>query len=309
MEYRELSGIRVSRLCFGSLTFSQARTPAETATEILLKAYRSGVNFIDTAQFYDNYELLRDFLSVARDMVIASKTYAHTADGARKAVEQARAALNRDVIDIFLLHEQESEHTLRGHLPALEMLYTLKARGVIRAAGLSTHHVAAVRAAADWGLDVVHPIINLTGFGIADGTREDMEAAIRAARAAGVGVYGMKALGGGNLFSRARECLDYVLSLDSLDSIAIGMRDAAEVEANTRFFETGAFAEEHRLRIESLERRLHIEDWCAACGKCVTVCKSGALLVNNGILRCNADKCRLCGYCGQACENLCIKII
>ena len=299
----------VSRLCFGSLTFSQAGIRAGQALETLLTAHEFGVNFVDTAQFYDNYALLREFLSKKPDVMVASKTYAHTARGALEAVEQARAGLGRDVIDVFLLHEQESEHTLRGHRAALDALYTLKAKGVIRAAGLSTHHVAGVRAATAQGLDVVHPIVNLTGFGMADGGPEDMEAAIRDAACKGVGVYSMKALGGGNLFRRAVECLAYVLSLDAVASIAVGMSAAAEVEANAAFFETGAFTDEQRERIESRERRLHIENWCRACGRCAEVCKSGALSLDGGALSCERPKCRLCGYCGQACENLCIKII
>ena len=75
------------------------------------------------------------------------------------------------------------------------------------------HHVAAVRGAMSVGLDVIHPIINLEGVGIADGTREDMEKALTDAASWGIGIYTMKALGGGNLFRRAEECLKYAFSL------------------------------------------------------------------------------------------------
>ena len=151
------SGIEVSRLCLGTLTVSplQANLPPDEGAEVLAYALEHGVTFLDTAQYYDNYEYIR--LALKRtgryDTVISSKSYCYTREMAYEAVEEARCALDRDVIDIFMLHEQESISTVRGHREALDMLYTLKSRGVIRAVGLSCHHVAAVDAAAALGLD------------------------------------------------------------------------------------------------------------------------------------------------------------
>ncbi len=312
MEYRILgkTGLRVSRLCFGSLTFRQAQMSPDAALPVLESAYNLGVNFIDTAQLYDNYEHLRRFISLhSDDTVVTSKTYAYEKETAIAAVAEARQRLNRDYIDIFLLHEQESEHTLRGHAPALDALMTLKAQGIIKAVGLSTHHVAGVRAATAWGLDVVHPLINIDGFGIADGTRDDMLQAIAEAHDNGLGVYGMKALGGGNLFRKAAESLTFVKSLQTLDSIAIGMQCVEEVRANVYFFENNSFTAEQQCEIEHRSRHLHIESWCEGCSQCVTICKAGALSVADGKVQCTPSKCRLCGYCGAVCKNFCLKIV
>jgi aryl-alcohol dehydrogenase-like predicted oxidoreductase len=169
------------------------------AGEILAFAFEKGVNFVDMAQLYGVYPYVREGLRRwGRDnIILTSKTYAYERQMALDAVDEARRALDRDVIDIFMLHEQESEHTFRGHMPALEALYDLKARGVIRAVGASTHHVAGVRAAAALGLDVIHPLLNVEGWGIVDGTRAQMEAAVADAHAAGIGIYIMKIFGGG----------------------------------------------------------------------------------------------------------------
>ena len=40
-----------------------------------------------------------------------------------KAFEEARRKLNRDKLDIFLLHEQESGLTIKGHWEAVEYLF------------------------------------------------------------------------------------------------------------------------------------------------------------------------------------------
>jgi aryl-alcohol dehydrogenase-like predicted oxidoreductase len=300
------TGIPVSPLCFGTLPFSPLlgyTGGAGPAGEALLRAFELGVNFIDTAQLYDNYGVLRPALVRCGDAVVASKTYAFTSQDALAAVEEARAKLNRDVIDIFLLHEQTGENTLRGHAPALEELYRLKARGVIRAVGISTHHIEGMRAAVKAGLDVAHPLLNIDGTGIADGSRAEMENAVNAAVEAGVGVYTMKVLAGGGLFRRAAEALAYAREWGHC--FALGMRDVAEVEAAARFIKTGILPP---LK-EQNPRRLHIADWCCGCGKCVEKCANKALTVVNGRAVCTPPECVLCGYCGSVCEGLCIKVI
>lgn len=298
--------MQVSPLCFGTLPFSPLQGYAggtEAAAEVLCHAFERGINFLDTAQLYENYDVIKTALArTNNDIVVTSKTYAYTSEGAADAVEEARCALDRDVIDIFLLHEQESEHTLRGHAPALEMLYGLKAKGFIRAVGISTHHVAGVRAAVNAGLDVVHPLLNVAGLGIADGTREEMEQAISAAKNAGLGVYGMKALGGGHLFRVAEAALTYARGWGH--SLALGMRDTAEVDAAVTFFETGKLP-----ALSSVKpRRLHIADWCEGCGHCVAACKSGALEIVDGKVVCDSNRCVLCGYCSK-CPLFCIKVV
>lgn len=303
------TGLSVSRLCFGSLPFSplQRDCSPEEAGELLGKAFALGINFIDTAQYYRNYPHIRVGLRRTKgDIVLATKTYAHTKALCMEAVEEARRETGRDMIDIFLLHEQESEHTLRGHREALDWLYTCKARGIIKAVGLSTHHIAGVTAAVQAGLDVVHPLINRCGLGIADGTREEMEAAIDGARTAGLGVYVMKALGGGHLYKEAGAALSYAMRWG--DSVALGIRDMDELSDDIHFFECGTFPPNTAVQKNAL-RRVWVGDWCTGCGNCAKACKTGALTIQNGRAVCEDGRCVLCGYCGGRCKELCLKLI
>ncbi len=174
------TGIRVSQICFGSLTVSPLGAGLSEAegAEVIACALQGGINFIDTAQYYRNYETIKRGISLytarggRENPVICTKTYAWNRELAAEAVDEARKKLGRDVIDVFLLHEQESIHTLRGHMEALEYLYECKEQGIIRAVGLSTHCVDAVYAAAEVrhshgsGLDVVFPMFNVEGLGI-----------------------------------------------------------------------------------------------------------------------------------------------
>ena len=143
------TGIRVSRLCFGSLTLSplQANLSVKEGAGLIERAMERGVNFLDTAELYDNYEYIGEVMKgKPRDrLIIATKTYAYTGGMAKESLKKALNETGLDYIDIFMLHEQESGLTIKGHYEAIE--YFLKARenGYIRAFGVSTHHVECVQ--------------------------------------------------------------------------------------------------------------------------------------------------------------------
>lgn len=316
MEYSVLgnTGIRVSKLCFGGLTVGplQANLHPDEGGEIIAEAFRLGVNFIDTAELYGTYPHIRKALEIVpqKDIVIATKSYAHDGETAKKSLDLALSSLKIDCIDIFLLHEQESEHTLRGHYQALDYYIKMKQQGIIKAVGISTHTIKAVEAAAKMEeIDVIHPIINKAGLGIQDGTAEDMLRAIRLAKEKGKGVYGMKPLGGGNLIHSVDECFDYVLKIPFLDAIAVGMQTKEEVKANVLRFEGKAVPEALQGKILQKKRKLHIDFWCEKCGRCVHHCSHGALKLQDGTLMVDREKCVLCGYCSSYCPNFCIKIV
>jgi aryl-alcohol dehydrogenase-like predicted oxidoreductase/NAD-dependent dihydropyrimidine dehydrogenase PreA subunit len=307
------TGIAVSRLCFGTLTVGplQSNLPPEDGGRVIAHAIERGISFFDTAQLYGTYAHLRRGMELSgrRDIVISSKTYAWNRELAIEAVEEARKGLDRDIVDIFMLHEQESALTLRGHREALEVLLEYRRRGVIRAVGASMHHIAAVRGAIELGLDVIHPLLNIAGLGIADGDRADMEDALREAHVKGIGIFSMKPLGGGNLFKKASECLDYILSQDYIDSVALGMQSIEEVDANLEYLANRRFSEKAAATLAGKDRRLHIDGWCAGCGKCAERCGQRAITVREGKAVCDHSRCVLCGYCAAVCPEWAIKVV
>lgn len=314
MEYRELgqTGLYVSRLCFGALTIGPLQrglSPREGAA-ILQRAFELGVNFVDTAELYGTYEHIRlalEGFQAERPMVIATKSYAYSREGMEVSLEAARKGLGLDVIPLFLLHEQESSHTLRGHWPAFEVLLEAKKAGVVQAVGISTHHVEGVLASCYIPeIDVVSPLINKTGIGIQGGTRKDMLEAIQKAAQLGKGVYAMKPLGGGHLLTSWSEALDYLLAKPEMHSIAVGMKSLNEVESNVAFFN----GERGLSNPEVKTRRLHIDDWCIGCAACVDACPNGALeLVDGQAAVAYREQCVFCGYCGASCPEFAIKVI
>ncbi len=316
MEYRELgkTGIKVSRLAFGSLTVGplQANLPVDEGAEVIAYAFDRGINFIDTAQFYNNYAYIKKALKLTKrsDITVSTKSYAYTREMAIEAVEQARRELDRDVIDIFMLHETENYLTIRGHMDAVEYYGECKAKGIIKAVGVSTHHIAGVDGAVKMGcFDVIHPIFNVKGIGIADGSRDEMEQAIIRASEKGIGIFGMKSLAGGNLHTDASSAFDFVLSKDFINSVAVGMQTSSEVDANIAYFEGKGFTDTEKKALEAKNRLLHVEPWCEGCGKCVERCHQGALSMGeDGKSHCDISKCVLCGYCSGVCKAFAIKV-
>lgn len=328
MEYRNLgsTGLLVSRLCFGALTIGplQAGLSPREGANIIVKALDGGVNFIDTAELYGTYPHIREALRRRRDegvgsaeapggekeIIIASKSYAYTYQGMEASLMKALRELDVEEIGIFLLHEQESYLTLKGHREALRALVDAREKGLVRAIGISTHAIEAVKAATDMDeIDVIHPLINLTGLGILDGTVEEMMDALQVAAAKGKGIYAMKALGGGNLLKRYDEAMGFIRGLDFIHSVAVGMQRVEEVEMNLRVFSGEEVSEELKGRVARQPRRLLIEDWCQGCGACVERCQQGALTLKNGRAVVESEKCLLCGYCASACRDFCIKVI
>ncbi len=305
-------GLWVSRLLFGTLTLGplQRDLPAERGAELICYAAKRGVNFVDTAELYGTYPHIRAALRETPDLVVCTKSYAYDLDTAKRSVELAQEGIGRERIDIFLLHEQESEHTLRGHAGALDYLCRLREAGVIGTVGLSTHHVAAVRAALRWPeIDIVFPILNRRGLGVVDGTAREMERAAVEAHASGRGVLAMKALGGGHLIAERRSALEYVLGMDCVDAVAVGMQSEAEIEYNVAVFEgrepNAAIAAE----TENARRSLIVQDWCEGCGRCEAKCGQKAIAVAAGKAVVDAERCVRCGYCAAVCPQFCLKVI
>ena len=307
------TNIEVSRLCFGSLTMTpfQANLSEKEGAYLIEYAYDKGINFLDTAEIYENYNYIKRALKGIRreDYHIATKTYAYTEEMARESLELALKELDTDYIDLFLLHEQESIHTVRGHFEAIEYFIKAKEQGKIRVIGLSTHRVEGVLAAKEVKeIEVVHPIVNKLGIGIQDGNIDDMLKAIEEIYNMGKGIYAMKPLGGGHLIKDLEAAFNFVKSIPSIHSIAIGLQSTEEIDSNIELLEKGTIPEELKTKLKDKKRKLIVADYCIACGNCVERCNQQGIEIIDGVATPN-ENCILCGYCAKVCPEFCIKVI
>ena len=125
------------------------------------------------------------------------------------------------------------------------------------------------------------------------GTRDDMAEALKLCSNHGVGVFTMKAFGGGNIIEDYVECLDYVTSLEGVDAVMIGMGSLDEVDTAVSYFE-GNLGSDYRPDI-SKKRMMVDQSDCEGCGACKARC------VSQGLAEISVEKCVRCGYCAPVC--------
>lgn len=169
---RELgrTGIQVSALGLGTVKLgrnegvkypSGFRLPDDREAAALLALARDqGINLVDTAPAYGTSEarlgaLLR---GQRQDWVICSKVgeefeggvsrHDFSPEHTRFSVERSLGRLGTDCIDLVLVHSDGNDLAIIEEMGTLQALAELKARGLIRAFGMSTKTVAGGQAAA-----------------------------------------------------------------------------------------------------------------------------------------------------------------
>lgn len=306
--------LQVSRLVYGTLPMGplQANLSPEEGGELLRFAIDLGVNILDTAELYGTYQHIREGLKgVEKQVHVISKTHAATAEDARKHVERALREMDLPKLDVLHIHGARLENPFIDRAEVFAEMKKMQQEGLIDFLGLSTHYICAVRQAAEHPeIDVIHPLINRTGMGILDGTAEQMAEAIAYAAAKDKGIYGMKALAGGNLIKDARECFRYVLDLPGMHALAVGMLSKEEIAGNFTLTDTGQADPAVWAELEKRVRKIQImEQFCKGCGACVPACTNHCIYLEAGKAKIKREDCILCGYCAAACPEFMIRVV
>ena len=151
MEFRYIgkSGLRVSSICMGTMTFGSS-TNKEEAFKIMDKAYDRGINFYDTAELYPvppkaettgiTEKIVGEWLKTKpRDSIILATKVAGAASGwfvppirhgltaidsfhIKKAVEGSLQKLNTDYIDLYQMHWPDAIVPIEESLKAFDEL-------------------------------------------------------------------------------------------------------------------------------------------------------------------------------------------
>lgn len=311
MEKRQLgkTGLSVSKAGFGVLTigYSQLNLPLLEGGKIVRHALERGINFLDTAQYYKTYDYIREALKGTNyEPVIASKCLDLSYEEMKAAIEEARVKMDRDVIEVFLLHEVREGDDFLNREGAWEYLNEAKAKGLVKAIGVSTHHVDVTMKMADIKeCDVVFPLINIKSLGIrkgkSEGTKEEMEEAISRCISKDKGVFLMKAFGGGHLTFTYQEALNYAFGIPGISSVMIGFGSEKEVDHIFDYMEKRM---EKDFNPDVSGKRVFIDQGdCEGCGACVLRCPNHAIYFNEaGLAEVDSEKCLTCGYCAPVCK-------
>jgi predicted aldo/keto reductase-like oxidoreductase len=152
---------------------------------------------------------------------------------ARTALERFRHELDTDYIDIMLLHCLMEPEWSEQMKPYMEVLSEAKAKGQLRALGVSCHDFGAMQTAAQtpW-VDVILARINMKGGDKAmmDGSREEVEGVLRTAKKNGKAIIGMKIFGEGRLADQREACIQYAQELGLIDAMTIGFHTPEQID-------------------------------------------------------------------------------
>jgi aryl-alcohol dehydrogenase-like predicted oxidoreductase len=152
MNYRYIgkTGLRVSPICMGTMTFGTQTPDEKVAFEIMDKAYEAGVNFYDTAELYPvppsgelaglTEEIVGRWLKTKpRDSIILASKVAGAANGwfvppirhgytaidsfhIERAVEGSLKRLGTDYIDLYQMHWPDTIVPIEESLKAFDRL-------------------------------------------------------------------------------------------------------------------------------------------------------------------------------------------
>ncbi len=137
MEYRRMgrSGLKVSSICLGTMTFGHGTDEAE-AKRIVDLAFDAGVNFFDTANSYSGGEseilLGKALAGRRREAIVATKFSNPMGPGPNdsgmsrahimQAIDDSLRRLQMDYVDLYYIHHLDVQTPLEEMLTALDDL-------------------------------------------------------------------------------------------------------------------------------------------------------------------------------------------
>ncbi|MGB7582089.1 MAG: aldo/keto reductase [Sedimentisphaerales bacterium] len=240
------TGIKVTRVGCGTgmkggrHSSNQVRLGKEKFQGLLKEAYDRGCRLFDTADMYGSHPYIIPALQgVPRDkFTIVSKLMVWDPPVEEKekplvTIDRFLSELNTDYIDLLLLHCMMAPDWNKTLKPYMDGMSEAKAKGKVRALGVSCHSMDALKVAAEepW-VESVHTRINATGVDM-DGSPDEVVPIIRKIHDAGKGVVGMKQIGEGHYRNdpELREkTADFVFNLGCVSAVVVGFESIDEVK-------------------------------------------------------------------------------
>ena len=240
------TGIKVTRVGFGTgmsggrHSSNQVRLGKEKFQGLLKEAYDRGCRLFDCADMYGSHPYIIPALQgIPRDkFTIVSKLMVWDPPAEEKekplvTIDRFLKELNTDYIDLLLLHCMMAPDWNKTLKPYMDGMSEAKAKGKVRALGVSCHSMDALKVAAEdpW-VESVHTRINATGVDM-DGSPEEVVPIIRKIHDAGKGVVGMKLIGEGHYRNDPdlrEKTADFVFNLGCVSAAVVGFESIDEVK-------------------------------------------------------------------------------
>lgn len=265
------TGITVEKNSFGALPIQ--RITREEAVMLLRKAYEYGVTFFDTARYYtDSEEKVGEaFKGIRRNIYIATKTGAATAEDFWKDLHTSLEMLQTDYIDIYQFHNPAFCPRPGDGTGLYEAALEAKNKGMIRHIGITNHRLNVAKEAVESGLyeTLQFPFCYLA-------TDKDMEL-VELCRQSDMGFIAMKALSGG-LITNSAAAYAFLAQYDHVLPIW-GVQREKELDEFLSYIENPPVMNEELAEVIDKDRSELLGEFCRGCGYCMP-CPAG-IEINN----------------------------
>lgn len=279
------TGMRVPVVSFGVM---RADNPG-----LCKAAYDKGIKLFDTANGYQNGNnetmlgnILKDYprnsfylatkvkpTGVDRDGKPSDQT---TSDEFLAKFSVSLSRLRLDYVDILYVHDVRNPEMLE-YKPIIEALNRLKKDGKIKYAGFSTHANEPVVIDAAASLNTFDVI--LTSYNFKQTYINELNASIKKAAGAGIGIVAMKTLAGGGFLDKERTkkinasaALKWALANHDVTTAIPGMTDFDQLDQNVKLLMdiTLTDSEKNDLIAAIPETGLY----CTGCLRCMSTCSA-----------------------------------
>lgn len=243
------SGLETTLIGFGTGVLGMNRSSELTrqdrnkSIDVLLHGYDRGIRMLDTADSYGTHGIVGEAMKKMDrdDVTLISKIWVKEGgipDAERPdadvVIDRFRKELDTDYIDLVQIHLMTDGKWTDQWKRQMDIMENLKAKGIIRAHGVSVHSMEAMHSALEdpW-VDVIHVRINPYGIAMDKPEPEEVVEVIQKLHSSGKGVIGMKLIGAGR-YSDDSEKIDnslrFVLGLGSVDMIVVGFKDSTQID-------------------------------------------------------------------------------
>ena len=238
------SGVKVTRLAFGTGTFSgrtQRDLGQDQFTRLVRYAYDHGVRFFETAESYDKM-LGIALKGIPRDSYrLMSKVTTREGVNPQEKIDELRKLANTDYFDIMLLHYQHVATWPADTARWQDGILEAKSKKAVVGHGASVHGLPALRRfpGNNW-LEIAMIRMNHNGTKMdaedyntsGAGNVSEVVTHVKQVRAEGMGVISMKLAGEGAFTTREdrQAAMRFAFNNAGVDSVTVGYKNTAEID-------------------------------------------------------------------------------
>jgi 1-deoxyxylulose-5-phosphate synthase len=240
------SGVKVTRLAFGTGTFSgeaQRALGQDGFTRLVRYGYDHGIRFFETAEGYgEMHRMLGIALKgIPRDSYqLMSKVTTRDGVDAQQKFDELRKLANTEYFDIMLLHWQHTGTWPSDTRPWQDAILEAESKKVVVGHGASVHGLPALRQVPGnkW-LDVAMIRMNHKGKSMDAedyatqglGNVPEVVEHVKEVRKEGMGVISMKLIGEGTFNRQDRQqAMRFAFRNAGVDCVTVGYKSTAEID-------------------------------------------------------------------------------